>query len=191
MAETFDTREYARRYIAAGLRPIPVWSPSMDPIRNDPKDLGKVPKDKHWADRPRPFSEFEFNPRDNLALACGLQPDGRWLVGLDFDTQEGERQFTLPDTMRSITPRGTHYYFEVPPRTPLGNWVKVGGVVDVKYARGALIAAPSAGHGGVRYQTFVGPVAKLPDDVLNWIYRQRKLAGFKVSGTWDRKGKQA
>jgi hypothetical protein len=186
-----DTRAAAREYIALGLRPIPLWSPSRDPERDDPRDLGKQPRDKHWADR-RPFSEFEFHPDDNLALALGEMPDGRWLVGLDFDTRLIPRAFPdLPETMMTLTPRGSHFYYEVAPRTPLGNWVKVGGFLDLKYARGALVAGPSIGRNGVRYSTSKVKPARLPEDILQWIYRSRKQAGFKVSGSWDRKGKQA
>ena len=178
-------REAAATYLAKGLRPIPLWGVKRCPAGTDDKDKGKVPRVATWANRHTPFKPHEFLSDDNIALALGMQPDGRWLVGLDFDSEgEHSRLFNLPETMITKTPRGWHLYYQVRPYTYLGNWVKVGGVLDVKYVRGALVAAPSFTMSGA-YETMIRQIPMLPPEVLNWIYAERRKAGFKVSGSLD------
>jgi hypothetical protein len=182
---THNTRESAELYLSRGLRPIPLWGVKRCPAGTDEKDKGKVPRVATWADRHTTFKPHEFLSDDNIALALGMQPNGKWLVGLDFDEEGAQnRLFPFPETMITKTPRGWHLYYEVRPYTYLGNWVKVGGIVDVKYVRGALVAAPSSTMAGA-YETLIRPIAMLPPEVLNWIYAERRKAGFKVSGSLD------
>jgi hypothetical protein len=206
-----DAREYARSYIVAGLRPIPVYPPSAGcrcggRCKVTSPCPGKVPRDPHWADRPY-FTAEDFEMTDNIALAMGAQPSGKWLVALDVD---GALDLTpyfgvLPETLMTRTGRGTHHIYEVRPETPLGNWRDVigtrdklsgykpgfWGALDLRYARGAVVAAPSTHRTGVEYETTTAPIVMLPDRVISWIMRDRATRKLPVDAYWSRDGKRA
>jgi hypothetical protein len=192
-------------YIARGLRPIPVWGPheGCKCERKHPKNpqqcLGKVPREARWADRP-PFAEHEFSPSDNVALAMGRQPSGDWLLGIDID---GEFDLTphlgeLPLTMTTRSGRGRHLIYRVRPEADFGNWIDLfgsrdeglgykpgqSGAVDLRYARGALVVAPSIHRSGARYQTSSEPIADLPAHASLAIYLRRKRLGKPPERRW-------
>lgn len=195
---------HAQRYIDAGLRPIPVWPPSAGcrcerahPL-NPEQCYGKVPRDRSWADR-GPFTVAEFEPTDNVALAMGEQPDGRWLVAIDVDG-DARLPAPLPASILTVSGRGRHYIYSVPPFTPLGNYVDAfsardkttgykpghSGAIDLRYARGAVVAGPSLHRSGARYVTTLAPVAPLPAEWLRAIYAARRARGLPVEARWTR-----
>lgn len=213
-----NTREAAQRYIDAGLRPIPVWPPSAGcrcsrgatPATRilaacTGQCLGKVPKDPEWKDR-RPFSAHEFEPGDNLALAMGLMPDGRWLVALDTDGELPLERLLgpLPETMRTRSGRGEHRIYQVPAAAPLGNWVDAlatrdkergykpgfSGALDLRYARGAVVAAPSLHRSGRVYETSDAPIAPLPGQAMAALLNERRRRGLPVEAYWRREGRR-
>jgi hypothetical protein len=208
-------REAAQRYVDAGLRPIPVWPPSAGcrcerkhPERPD-QCWGKLPRDTKWADRPL-FRAEEFDPTDNIALAMGKQPDGRWLLAIDVDGVVKLDRLELPPTLTTTTGRGSHRIYQVRPDAPFGNVVDVfgardkstgykpghTGAVDLRYARGAVVAAPSKHRLGATYRSNDAPIAWLPPraSVLILAAWHRKNPAIKRYPTWSadpsHKGKQ-
>lgn len=192
-------------YIARGLRPIPVWGPQEGCRceRKHPKNptqcFGKVPKDRSWADR-GPYHAGDFAPADNVALALGRQPSGDWLLGIDID---GEFDLTphlgeLPLTMTTRSGRGRHLIYRVRPEADFGNWIDLfgsrsevsgyrpgfAGAVDLRYARGALVVAPSRHRTGVAYTTSPDPIADLPAHASLAIYLRRKRLGKPPERRW-------
>jgi hypothetical protein len=156
---------------------------------------GKHPKEPKWADRVTGYRTEEFIPGDNIALAMGKQPDGRWLVGLDYDFGASRDVLVslppvlamayLPETLTTRTPHGMHLIYEVPADTYLGNWVDVlhtkrerGYALDLKYARGALVAGPSWHRDGKQYQTEIRPIAKLPKHTLAFLLSTHDRSGW-------------
>lgn len=118
-----------------------------------------------------------------LGLRMGLQRDGRLLIAIDVDGFEGEESIErlaaelghLPTTLEQRTPRGgRHLVFEWPaalasscPTTSAG---KLGAHIDIRGERGHVVAAPSPGADGGRYE-LTDPEARpvpLPDA---WVQR--------------------
>lgn len=156
--------EWVSRYIDSGLRPIPIYHP-IEGCRCLYKEkeencgdqcLGKVPLHRDWANRD--FNVDDFKDPCNVGLAMGKQPNGTWLLAVDIDGFLPWWWFdALPKTLEARTGRGIHYIFSVKENSPFGNWTDVfhtrskltgyrldhKGAVDIKYSRGALIAAPS------------------------------------------------
>lgn len=206
-----DTRIAVKRYLDLGLRPIPVWPPSAGcrcerPHPTNPEQChGKVPRARDWADRLAPYAQADFAPDDNVALAMGRQPDGRWLVGIDYDGTPTVPWGELPPTLTTTSGRGKHYIYQAPSGAPLGNWIDVlgardktmgyrpghAGAVDLRYARGAVVAAPSLHRSGVRYTSNGAPIAPLPDRVALAVYSERRKRGLPVLAQWRREGKRA
>lgn len=205
-------REGVARYLAAGLRPIPVWPPSAG-CRCGGRKLarsceqqcwGKVPRDPEWKDRSRPYTAADFAPDDNVALAMGQQLDGRWLVAIDYDGAPTVPWGKLPTTLTTTTGRGMHFIYQAAAEEPLGNWIDVlgardkltgykpghAGAVDLRYARGAVVAAPSLHRSGVRYVSNDAPIARLPEYVAEMVYAERRRRGLPVERRWERGGKR-
>lgn len=206
-----NVRDAVKAYLAQGLRPIPVYPPSAGcrceraHPDNPTQCLGKVPRDRSWADRLAPFAPEDFAPDDNVALAMGRQPDGRWLVGIDYDGAPTVPWGELPLTLTTTSGRGKHLIYRAPDAAPLGNWVDVlgardkatgykpghAGAVDLRYARGAVVAAPSLHRSGVRYTSNGAPIAPLPSRVAVLIYAERRRRGLPVLARWQRESKRA
>lgn len=129
----------------------------------------------------------------------GRQPSGDWLLGIDID---GEFDLTrylgeLPLTMTTRSGRGRHLIYRVRPEADFGNWVDLFssrsevagyrpgfvGAVDLRYARGALVVAPSRHRSGVAYSTD-GEVADLPARATLAIYAQRRRVGKLPERRW-------
>ena len=155
---------------------------------------GKVPIDFDWFDKVA--ESKDFNEKNNIALMMGRQKSGKWLVAFDVDGDlDISDYFDLPETLEQKTPRGKHLIFEVPQNSALGNWndllmtrdKKTGykkgfaGALDIKYARGAFIVAPSIHKSGKQYQwvNYRDP-AILPHDIIFKMIRLRKKAYPKV-----------
>ncbi len=165
--------------------------------------LGKAPRDPDWNDRAFPYSINDFEPDDNVALAMGRQPDGRWLVAIDYDGTPTV-PWQLPPTMTTTTGRGRHFLFQTRAAEPLGNWIDVlgardkalgylpghSGAVDVRYARGAVVAPPSLHRSGARYIDNGLPIAPLPDRVAAVIYQERRRRGLPTESRWQRGDKK-
>lgn len=191
-------------YIAAGLRPIPVWGPheGCKCERSHPKNptqcLGKVPRDRKWADR-GPYTAGDFGPTDNIALALGRQASGAWLLGIDVDGTFPLEQYLgpLPPTLRTTSGRGYHLIYRVRPEADYGNWIDLfgsrdenlgykrgfAGSVDLRYARGALVVAPSRHRTGATYSTS-GDIADLPAHASLAIYVRRRRIGKIPERRW-------
>lgn len=201
-------------YKENGYRPIPIFSVedgckcSSEKCADQAGRLqvgqcwGKVPTDLNWFDKVA--ESKDFNEKNNIALLMGRQTNrlsgdqtsGRWLVAFDVDGDlDLSDHFDLPETLEQKTGRGSHFIFEVPYNTALGNWnnllmtrdKKTGykkgfaGALDIKYARGALIVAPSIHKSGKQYQwvNYRDP-AILPYDIISKMIWLRKKAHPKV-----------
>ena len=196
----------AQRYIDQGLRPIPVFGPATGchceraHVNNPQQCFGKVPRIHSWADLP-PFRAQDFEEDDNIALAMGRQPDGRWLLAIDVDGAVDLARLELPPTLTTTTGRGSHRIYQVRPDAPYGNVVDVfgardkttgykpghTGAVDLRYARGAVVAAPSMHRLGVTYSSNDAPIAWLPPraSVLLLAAWHRKNPSIKRYMTWS------
>jgi hypothetical protein len=108
-------------------------------------------------------------------------------------------------TLTTKTGRGEHRIFSVNPREALGNFVDVfatrsktsgykpghAGALDLRYARGAVVAPPSLHRSGVRYESNDEPIVQLPWQALRRIFQERERRGLKNQLRWERDGKQA
>lgn len=195
-----------RDYLRRGLRPIPVHGIVAGGCECGSPDCKERDAGKHepeatdgaWKDGDVSFGPDDFEASNNVALAMGPQPDGRWLVCLDADGADYDWSDLgmLPRTLTQKTPRGEHRFFEVPAYTPLGNWVDVfrqkpGASLDLRYARGRSVVAPSQNaFGEYRWTHFIEP-APLPDHVIDMILDARRARGLPVQSEWSRERKRA
>lgn len=207
-----------KTYLARGWRPIPVFgvnaagtcgcgAPELATAHGKVgQGIGKHPIDPDWKDR-KPFEASEFPEGCNVALAMGRQVNGDWLVALDFDGEVQEESWLgpLPPTLSAITGRGFHLVFRTEAFAPLGNWrdawftrdkatgyrLGFNGALDIRFARGAIVAPPSAHRNGSTYQWLHqnDEVADLPTEALRKILQKRRARGLPVERKWDRKGK--
>lgn len=167
-----NNKEWVQFYLDNNLRPIPVYGIKEGCTCEESykekcmgQCVGKRPKFKNWADKDL-FCVNDFNHEDNVALAMGKQPDGKWLLGIDIDGEIPHSMiYFLPETVTQKSGRGFHLIYEVTPNTNLGNWKDifltrdkttgkkslVYGACDLRYARGALIVAPSIHRSGTPY----------------------------------------
>lgn len=201
-----SVRQAAREYAARGFRVVPLYGVDecgecrCGDMACKPRDAGKHENpafDGQWKSG-HSFGPDDFAEEDNLALVMGAWRPGRWLVALDVDGADDAEAFfpRLPRTLTQTTPRGAHFVFTVPDRTPLGNWVDVfrtkhaGFSLDLRYARGRIVAAPSKGAvGEYTWRDWRQPVP-LPPTALEAIYAQRREVGLPVQERWDRGAKQ-
>lgn len=196
----FETaREAAEFYLELGLRVIPIHGIHEDNScrcggttcnagKHEKAELDGIWKNGHA------FGPDDFEPGDNIAIALG--PWGGsddWLCCLDIDGPRGVDYWLpgLPDTLMQKSPRGAHYFFQVPAFAPLGNWVRCLGEkhqagVDLWYARGKINVAPSrSAFGAYEWGPFREP-AELPASVIETILERRRERGLPVLATWDR-----
>ena len=197
------------RYIAMGLRPVPLYGVAMGWCMCGDRDC----KDRDWGKHTWDHVEEQYKdgkrytPRDflegnNVALAMGPWDGGDdWLVCLDVDDVGGEfylggRFGHFSPSLWAKSPRGRHLIYRVPAYTPLGNWVDVfatkpGPSLDLRYARGRIVVAPSRNaFGAYEWTNFVTPVS-LPEHVIDVILDHRRARGLPVQATWDRGRKRA
>jgi len=209
---------WVERYFDKGLRPIPIHHP-MDGChclyKNKEEEcgdqcLGKVPKDKDWANKT--YSISDFNEPCNVALAMGEQPNNKWLIAIDIDGFLPWWWFDeLPSTLQSQTGRGIHYIFSVEKDSPFGNWTDIfhtrskltgyrldhKGAVDIRYCRGAVIAPPSLHKSGsfYKWESWIEP-AILPyeyeRDIINaHAQRRPNVKRYQKWSSWpEHKGKK-
>lgn len=200
-----DIRAAAERYIAEGCRVIPLYGVEQGGCAchsNEckPRDWGKHEPplfDGAWKNG-HVFVPSDFNEGDNIAIAMGPYKPGTWLVALDFDgTRDVEKVLgaTLPETLAQTTPRGMHLVYTVPEFTPLGNYVDVfrskhiGWSMDLRYARGRIVVAPSKGAtGDYRWSNWRTPTP-LPEYVIEDVLEMRRKNGLPVEPIWTRGGK--
>lgn len=202
-----DAREAAALYLDMGFRVVPLYGVTAEGCECGspackPRDWGKHCADEveaRWKDG-EPFEASDFAPSDNIALAMG--PWGgsdEWLVALDVDGREALSYWFpgVPPTLSARTPRGSHHVFAVPAYAPLGNWVDVcqdkphgGPSLDLRYARGRIVVAPSRGYSGAYEWTLVREPARLPEHVVESILDRRRARGLEVLEAWERKGKR-
>lgn len=198
--------EAVRFYRAHGFRPIPMVGVHPDGrcrCGGTDCNAGKHEfrhLDGQWKEG-REFHPIDFLPDMNVALALGAWGGGPdWLVCLDVDGPLDVSTFFagLPVTLTQKSPRGMHYFFTVPPFTPLGNWVDVfltkygrGTGLDVRYARGKINAAPSRSAFGVYRWLDWRPPAALPESAISRILSERRHRGLPVQSRWERDGKRA
>ncbi len=197
-----SVRDAAEQYIALGFRVVPLYGMlgsacSCGYADCKPRDHGKhadAETEARWKDG-EPFTPEEFRLGDNIAIAMGPwggSPD--WLVALDIDGELDLKDHfyePLPETLWQKTPRGRHLIFRVVEFAPLGNWVDVlstkpGPSLDLRYARGRIVAAPSRGAtGAYEWGPFREP-AELPYSVMDQIFERRRERGLPVLDTWER-----
>lgn len=152
--------------------------------------------DGQWKDG-RTFTADDFPEVSNVAIAMGPWRAGRWLVALDLDGTANAGEFFpgLPRTLTQHTPRGAHLVFTVPEFTPLGNYVDVfrtkraGFSLDIRYARGRIVVAPSRGSSGAYQWTDWRAPAPLPPNALDAILFERRKHNLPVAERWERGSK--
>ncbi len=204
-----SVREHVERYIARGLRPIPMWG--VDAAGRCRCGSTECNAGKHCTDAVEarwkdgaPFQPHEFDESMNVAVALGPWRFGRWLVCLDLDGAEDLSPFVphylqpLPPTLTQKSPRGLHLFFSVPERAPLGNWVDVfatkytrGVSLDLRYARGKVNVAPSRSAFGTYHWLDEREPAALPTVAISTILNVRRSRGLPVAQSWERGGKRA
>jgi hypothetical protein len=157
-------RDAVRAYTERGFRCVPLYG--VDDFGNcmcgnplcKPRDHGKhEPPDTldQWKDG-RSFGPDDFRLTDNVAIALGPWKAGAWLVCLDMDGTDTPAVFfqRLPPTLTQRSQHGLHLFFTVREFEPLGNWIDVfqtraaGFQLDLRYARGRIVVAPSRGASG-------------------------------------------
>lgn len=196
-----DVRDAVAQYIERGFRPIPLFG-----VGPSGCNCGGFCKDRDWGKHEPPdtdgrwkegrqFGPLNFNPEDNVALAMGPWKQGRWLVALDTDGTDDLGVFfpSMPKTLTQSTPRGgRHYVYTVPEYTALGNWIDVfrtkrgGFSLDIRYARGRIVVAPSRGATGDYQWIDWRQPAPLPSHALLSIATQRRDAGKPMADRWER-----
>ena len=219
MIEPFSSiRVAAEEYHTRGFRLVPLYGVDGEGLCRcsnpacKPRDAGKhePPDTKDMWKQGRIFMPADFTEDMNIGLAMGPwnPPEGHggsWLVALDVDGHSDVNAFFhphLPRTLTQWTPRGAHYIYRVPARTPLGNWVDIFGgkatrqqmTLDLRYARGRIVVGPSrgsstSGSGVYRWRYWQSP-AVLPRHALDAIYDLRRAAGRDLPDEWDRGDKE-
>jgi len=202
-------QDAVRAYTARGFRCVPLYG--VDDHGNcmcgnpscKPRDHGKhepPETDGTWKDG-RTFGPEDFRATDNVAIALGpwkaKHGQHSWLVCLDMDGTDDARVFfpNLPPTLTQKSQHGLHLFFTVREFEPLGNWVDCFGTraagfqLDLRYARGRIVVAPSRGAWGrYEWQDWRAPVP-LPSEALSAIYGQRQTRGLPVLERWERGSK--
>jgi hypothetical protein len=202
-----SVKEAVELYSSIGFRPIPLFGlregrcACGSPECKD-RDAGKhepPETDGLWKDGTE-FGVEHFDDHDNVALAMG--PWGGsddWLVTLDIDGPLDLDGFmwNLPRTLEQKSPRGRHLIFSVPAYTPLGNWVDVlqtrdthRAQLDLRYARGRIVVAPSENSFGRYEWTDFREPAALPQSAIDAILDRRVERGLSVQWEWSRGGKR-
>jgi hypothetical protein len=216
---TTPIRRAVTAYIAQGFRPIPLfgclpnpfalgtWQCSCGSDVCKVRDYGKhepPETDGLWKDGHR-FSAEDFEEHDNVALAMGPYRGPDWLVCLDVDEVSASgvpsrlvlsEWFDLPATLEAASPRGRHLIHTVPEYSPLGNWTDVlstkqshGAALDLRYARGRVVVAPSRSAFGAYRWTREQTPTPLPEAVSWVILDRRRGRGLPVLSEWSRDGK--
>ena len=140
-----------------GLSVIPVHAPGMfGPLGIAPDQSGKSPLVpwKEFQDRVATEAElcswWEKWPMANVGVVTG-QVSGLFVVDVDGPDGIASLQgYELPETKRSATGRGTHFWFKHPGST-VPNLVKVLPGVDIRGDGGLVVAPPSIHWTGARY----------------------------------------
>lgn len=198
-----SAREAAAAYIRRGFRVVPLYGvgPSgclCGSYACKERDWGKhepPETDGRWKDGAT-FTAADFGAEDNVAIAMGPWRPGLWLVALDLDGTETVSEFIrgLPQTLTQRSPRGLHLIYSVPEYTPLGNYVDVFGTkrdgysysLDLRYARGRIVAAPSRGASGDYAWTDWRDPVPLPEHAIDAILDERRRRGLPVAARWER-----
>ncbi len=201
-----NIRSAVATYQERGFRCIPLYGVSPEgeclcwnPLCK-PRDHGKhepPDTDGAWKEG-RAFTQADFRDTDNVALAMGPWRRGFWLLALDVDGADDASAFfpNLPRTLTQKTPRGVHLIYTVPEYTPIGNWVdcfrtkRAGFSLDLRYARGRIVVAPSRGSAGAYVWRDWRAPAPLPQRCVDAILSQRHELGLPVLDRWERDGKQ-
>lgn len=130
------------------------------------------------------FSELSRQEPEQIAIRTGEQRDGWLLLVLDVDGEIGEQSLRdlerrfgeLPSTQAQRTPRGgRHLLFQWPQERagemPTVSAGKLGSGLDVRGRSGCIIAAPSPGTGGQKYELSPDDVKRLPDAWVSELVR--------------------
>jgi Bifunctional DNA primase/polymerase, N-terminal len=201
-------QEAAAAYIKRGFRVVPLYG--LDPIAGGCLCGSNLCKERDWGKHEPPETDGQwkegriFTVDDfkgvlpNIAIAMGPWRAGRWLVALDLDGTDNVAEFfpSMPPTLTQRSPRGTHLIYTVPEFTPLGNYVDVfktkraGFSLDLRYARGRLVVAPSKGAAGDYAWVDWRAPAPLPNHALAAILAQRRSQKLPVAARWDRGAKE-
>ena len=196
-----SARAAARSYIEMGFRVVPLYGVGPTGCNCGAFDC----KDRDWGKHAREgyedawkaganYEPNDFEEGDNIGLIMGPWRNRLWTVALDLDGTETVSEFIagLPLTMAQRTPRGMHLVYTVPEFTPLGNYVDVfktkdaGYSLDLRYARGRIVAAPSRGATGDYAWTDFREPAPLPERAIDAILDERRANGLPVASRWER-----
>lgn len=200
-----SVREAVELYTSMGFRVVPLFGlvegrcACGSPECKD-RDAGKhepPESDGLWKEGAE-FAVEHFGETDNVAIAMG--PWGGsddWLVTLDIDgpLDLDPYGWALPPTLTQKSPRGRHLVYSVPAYAPLGNWVDVlqtkpGPALDLRYARGRIVAAPSQNAFGTYDWVDFREPAPLPQAAIDAILDRRVDRGLPVQWEWHRGSKR-
>lgn len=202
-----NVRDAVKAYTERGFRVVPLFG--VDPVDGGCRCGSNTCKPRDWGKHEPPgtdglwkeghtFRLDDFAEGCNVALAMGPWKGGRWLVALDLDGTDDPGEFfpAMPPTLTQQTPRGSHLLYTVPEYTPLGNYVDVFKTracafqLDLRYARGRIVVAPSrGGSGDYRWTDWRAPVP-LPNHALASILAQRRSNNLPVAERWVRGSKE-
>jgi len=175
----------ALRYAAGGRPVFPCRSRGKQPatrngLRDATTDTGLI---AGW---------WEATPDANVAIRTGAPSR---IVVVDVDGDEGmdslheleAAEWALPRTASVVTPgRGQHFYFRHPGVTVPNSARAVGAAIDVRSDGGYVLAPPSVGAGGRRYEPDErAAIAPLPEWLLE---RLARPAGAKRPASPSRTG---
>ena len=161
-------RDAIRMYARLGLHPILIHGVDDGGActcrRRGCAATGKHPVARGWQSAALDLAvldtAFVGNFRYNVGLRMGRQPSGVVLICIDVDGPrsllepiEREEETSFPPTLTAETARGLHFIYNWSDwRKTLGNSVRFAPKVDVRAARGQIVAPPSRHASGVPYR---------------------------------------
>src|SRR5918997_2419781 len=164
-----EAAEYRRR----GWSPIPIKERSKEP------NLLEL---RPYLGRKATKEELDSWPWPGVGIVTG--PVSGVLV-LDVDGPEGEEELRKhghpPTPMVRTAGGGLHLYFKHPDQEEKTN-IRVAPGLDVKASGGYVVAPPSKGPNGKRYERVVSPEEADLADPPEWLMAVLKTRRFKTPG---------
>ena len=175
-----EARSAAESYRSFGWNPIPIKAHTKQP------SLSQLAP---YLERHATDEEFESWEFPAVGVVTGRVSN---LVVLDADGDEGVsilKEHGHPVTPTARTPSGgLHAYFRHPPGLHVPTSIRISPGLDLKAAKGYVVAPPSSGSNGKNYEWLISPeetsLAELPSWVLERIRRfsHNGSAAYQVAG---------
>lgn len=155
-ADSAEVKKYARDYIAFGLFPIQLHSPTAKLVKDGGycRVPGKQPIGTGWPTWEDPADPQTYYADSNLGLRMGRQPNGLYLVCLDVDCEDPQDLSIIasiddfPATLTAKTGRavgGYHLVYSWPAgvATPKNGVSLLESHIDIRSEGGQIVVAPS------------------------------------------------